>query len=319
MMKEPILTVAGLCAGYGEKPMVSDVSFTLGEGEIFCIVGESGCGKSTLLKAILGTTPGLRVLSGSIALRGEELTAMPEALRRKLCTEKMGMVFQNPGSAFNPIRSYKKQFIETLKSHGAYRADTFLSQVREAFGKLGLEDCERILQSCPYEMSGGMNQRIAMALALLLGQEILLADEPTSALDATVQMQMARELRRLRDVSGIAQIIVTHNLALAEYLGDRIAVMYAGRVVELGKAEQVLFSPRHPYTKSLIEAIPSLDGKMPAGLPGSPPMTGPETLGCEFCPRCPRAGQACKTAVYSLADVGGGHMAACTGGKGGAA
>jgi len=317
-MREAVLTVTELCAGYSDKPMVSDVSFTLGKGEIFCVVGESGCGESTLLKAILGTTPGLRVLSGSIKLGDTELTDLPPAARQRLCTDKMGMVFQNPGSSFNPIRSYKKQFIETLKSHGVYRSDTFLPQVEEAFGKLGLEDVGRILNSCPYEMSGGMNQRIAMAITLILGQEILLADEPTSALDATIQMQMARELRHLRDVSGISQIIVTHNLALAEFLGDRIAVMYSGRVAELGDASEVIHRPLHPYTKSLIAAIPSLDGRMPAGLPGSPPMTGPAERGCEFSPRCPRAGETCTGLAYSLSDVGNGHCVSCPCVKGGA-
>ena len=317
-MNETVLTVTDLHAGYSEKPMVSDVTFSLEKGEIFCIVGESGCGKSTLLKAILGTTPGLRVLSGGIALNGVELTALPAAQRQKLVTEKMGVVFQNPGSSFNPIRSYKKQFIETLKSHGMYRRDAFMPQVETAFSKLGLTDVERIINSCPYEMSGGMNQRIAMAITLIMGQDILLADEPTSALDATIQMQMAKELRHLRDVSGITQIIVTHNLALAEFLGDRIAVMYSGRVVELGAASEVLRAPKHPYTKSLIEAIPSLDGKMPYGLPGSPPMTGPAESGCEFTPRCPLAAEGCGGAAYSLDDVGGGHFVSCPYAKGGA-
>ncbi len=317
-MKETILTVTDLCAGYSEKPMVSDVSFSLGRGEIFCIVGESGCGKSTLLKAILGTTPGLRILSGSIKLGETELTALSGLQRQRLGTEKMGMVFQNPGSSFNPIRSYKKQFIETLKSHGVYRRDTFMSQVEEAFLKLGLNDVERVINSCPYEMSGGMNQRIAMAITLILGQEILLADEPTSALDATIQMQMARELRHLRDVSGISQIIVTHNLALAEFLGDRISVMYSGRVVEMGSASEILHAPLHPYTKSLIAAIPSLDGTMPTGLPGSPPMTGPAEPGCEFSPRCPCAARDCPEQNYVLTDVGNGHFVSCPYAGGGA-
>ena len=317
-MKEAVLTITDLHAGYGEKPMVSDVSFSLGKGEIFCVVGESGCGKSTLLKAILGTTPGLRVLSGSIRLGETELTGLPAVERQRLGTERMGMVFQNPGSSFNPIRSYRKQFIETLKSHGMYDKAKFMSQVEAAFGKLGLTDPSRILRSCPYEMSGGENQRVAMAITLLLGQEILLADEPTSALDATVQMQMARELRRLRDVGGVSQIIVTHNLALAEFLGDRIAVMYSGRIVELGDASSVLREPLHPYTKSLIAAIPSLDGTMPTGLPGSPPMSGPADVGCEFAPRCPCASGECPALTYALTDVGNGHLVSCPYEKGGA-
>ncbi|MBR6114179.1 MAG: ABC transporter ATP-binding protein [Oscillospiraceae bacterium] len=308
---EPILSVRDLSAGYGAGRMVADVSFTLGPGEILCLVGESGCGKSTLLKAVMGTTPGLQVLSGEIILEGRSLLALPPRERQRICCDKFGLVSQSPGASFNPIRSYRKQFTETLKSHGKYDRNTFDAQVDEAFGKLSLNDRERILASCPYEMSGGMNQRIAFSLALLLGQDILLADEPTSALDATVQLQVAQELRRLRDVSGIAQIIVTHNLALAQFLADRIGVMYAGRLVELGTPEQVLGDPRHPYTRALIAAIPSLQGGMPVGLQGQPPLEGPADAGCEFCERCPVCRDGCAERRYAPIDAGGGHMTAC--------
>ena len=148
----------------------------------------------------------------------------------------------------------------------------------DAFAKVELTDWKRVLNECPYALSGGMNQRVALALALLLDQEILLCDEPTSALDATIQLQVAQELKKLRDERGVTQIIVTHNLALARFLANHIGVMYAGRLVELGRAEDVLHDPRHPYTKSLIEAVPKLDGELPFGLPGSPPMTGPRPI-----------------------------------------
>ena len=305
------LEVTGLCAGYGERDVLTDISFTLEKGETLCLVGESGCGKSTLLRAILGTDPDLLIRSGSILLEGADLLALPPGERLRLTTRRFGMVFQSPGSAFNPIRSYKKQFLETMKSQGKYRRETFSAQVETAFAKLGLRDWERILASCPYEMSGGMNQRIALALALLTEQDILLADEPTSALDATIQLQVAKELRRLRDVSGMAQIIVTHNLALAEYLADRIGVMYAGRLVELGTPEQVLKRPAHAYTRCLRSAIPSLRGGMPLGLPGQPPLDGPADAGCEFYDRCPYKNAACAGAVYAPADLGGGHMCSC--------
>ena len=218
----PILIVKDLSAGYGAGRMVADASFTLSSGEILCLVGESGCGKSTLLKAVMGTTPGLQVLSGSIVLEGRSLRELPAKERQRLCTAKFGLISQSPGASFNPIRTYRKQFIETLKSHGKFDKTVFADRVAEAFGKMGLTDWQRILACCPYEMSGGMNQRIALSLALLLEQDILLADEPTSALDATIQLQVAEELLRLRRVSGMAQIIVTHNLALAQFLADRI-------------------------------------------------------------------------------------------------
>ncbi len=317
-MRENILELNSLSAGYGAKAAVAEVSLTLERGEILCIVGESGCGKSTLLKAILGTEEGLRLLSGSILLDGEDLGRLPERERRKLCAARIGMVFQNPGGAFNPIRSYHKQFAETLRSRGMYAPAHFEARAAEALGKLGLEDHKRILASCPYELSGGMNQRVALALSLLLGQDLLLADEPTSALDATVQLQVAKEFLRLREESGISQIIVTHNLALAEFLGDRIAVMYAGRLVELGPAKAVAASPRHPYTRSLMAAIPSLDGHMPAPLPGQPPLGGPFSAGCEFSERCPKATEACRERACALRDLGGGHESACSFDEGGA-
>ncbi len=310
--QEPLLTVTGLSAGYGEGRMIADVSFSLSPGEILCLVGESGCGKSTLLKAIMGATPGLRVLSGEIVLEGKSLLKLPVKERQRLCCDKFGLVSQNPGSSFNPIRTYRSQFTETLKSHGKFDRQTFDDRVAEAFGKPSLNDGERILACCPYEMSGGMNQRLALALALLLEQNALLADEPTSALDATIQLQVAREFRRLRDVSGMAQIIVTHNLALARFLADRIGVMYAGRLVELGTPAQVLADPCHAYTRALIAAIPTLEGRMPVGLAGQPPLGGPSERGCEFCPRCPLREAVCEDRPYALTDTGGGHLTACS-------
>ena len=310
MNTEPVLSVSHLSAGYGDHVTVADVSFTLNRGEILCLAGESGCGKSTLLKAVISARE-VNLSSGEICLYGTSLTSLPFKQRRRLCSEKMGMVFQNPGGAFNTIRSYKKQFVETLKSHGKYKAEAFVRQVGQVFSKVELRDENRILSQCPYALSGGMNQRTSFALAMLLGQDILLCDEPTSALDATIQLQVAEELKKLRDESGVTQIIVTHNLALASFVADRIGIMYAGRLVELGKAKELLKNPKHPYTRSLIAAIPGLDGRMPLGLSGQPPLNGPEETGCEFCDRCPCAAQDCEHREYKLQEVEDGHYSAC--------
>ncbi|MBR4392811.1 MAG: ABC transporter ATP-binding protein [Oscillospiraceae bacterium] len=311
-MKEEVLSVSRLTVGYGERPAAADVSFSLQKGEILCLVGESGCGKSTVLKALMAA-PEIRLLSGTITLGDAMLSELSPKARRKLCCDKMGIVFQTPEATFNPIRSYRKQFIETLKSHGRYDPASFNGRVASAFARVELQDWKRVLDECPFALSGGMNQRVALALALLLGQEILLCDEPTSALDATIQLQVARELQKLRMEGGVTQIIVTHNLALARFLADHIGVMYAGRLVEFGSACDVLCEPRHPYTKSLMAAVPGLDGRMPVGLPGSPPMTGPEERGCEFRDRCPSAADGCKSKCYALRDLGGGHYASCCG------
>ena len=311
-MNDVMLSVSHLTVGYTDRPAAADVSFTLQKGEILCLVGESGCGKSTVLKALMAA-PEIRLLSGSITLGDTVLSELPVKERRRICCNRLGIVFQSPEATFNPIRSYRKQFIETLKSHGRYDRAAFEGQVAEAFAKVELTDWKRVLNECPYALSGGMNQRVALALALLLNQEILLCDEPTSALDATIQLQVAQELKKLRDERGVTQIIVTHNLALARFLANHIGVMYAGRLVELGRAEDVLHDPRHPYTKSLIEAVPKLDGEMPFGLPGSPPMTGPSESGCEFCDRCPVAADGCAGKCYALRELGGGHLASCCG------
>ena len=318
-MSAPLLTLRGLTAGYGGVPAAADVSFTLERGEILCIVGESGCGKSTLLKAIQGVSPGPEILSGALLLGDADLTSLPLRERRRLCAARMGMVYQSPGAAFDPIRSYRRQFIETLKSHGKYSPAEFRDRAGDTLARLGLEDPKRALDACPWELSGGMNQRMAMALALLLDQELLLADEPTSALDATVQLQTASELKALRDRGDMGQILVTHDLGLARYLADRIGVMYAGRLVELGPAEAVLREPRHPYTRALTAAVPGLDGRLPQALPGQPPSEGPGTGGCPFLPRCGEAEAACAHASCALLPAGEGHCTACVrkGGKAG--
>lgn len=256
---QSLLQVSGLCAGYSRGDVLRDVSFTLRKGEILCVVGESGCGKSTLLKALMGADDAVHITGGTVTLEGRELTALSRRERQRLCRDRMGMIFQNPGASFDPIRTYGAQFRDTLKGHGKFRKERFAADAAAAFDRLGLTDSGRILASRPYELSGGMNQRAAMALALLLEQRILLSDEPTSALDAAVRLQAARELKKLSREDGIAQIVVTHDLALARFLSDGIAVLHGGRFVEYGDTETVLHAPGHPYTKKLLQAVPRLE------------------------------------------------------------
>lgn len=256
---QSLLQVSGLCAGYSRGDVLRDVSFTLRKGEILCVVGESGCGKSTLLKALMGADDAVHITGGTVTLEGRELTALSRRERQRLCRDRMGMIFQNPGASFDPIRTYGAQFRDTLKGHRKFQKERFAADAAAAFDRLGLTDSGRILASRPYELSGGMNQRAAMALALLLEQRILLSDEPTSALDAAVRLQAARELKKLSREDGIAQIVVTHDLALARFLSDGIAVLHGGRFVEYGDTETVLHAPGHPYTKKLLQAVPRLE------------------------------------------------------------
>lgn len=263
MKSGSILTLDRLSAGYGTGDVISEISFSLRRGEILCIAGQSGCGKSTLLRAITGVFDLPEITGGSVTLDGTVLTGLPKKQRRELSTRSMGLIFQNPGAAFNPIRSYEKQFREALSGCGKYDKSTFHADAEEVFSRLGLDDAERLLGSCPYEMSGGMNQRIAIALTMLMGQRLLLADEPTSALDAGIRRQVADEIKLLRDENGVSVIAVTHDLALARYIADRVAIMLGGRIVELGGSEDVITAPEHPYTRALIGAAARLGGSLP--------------------------------------------------------
>lgn len=259
-MNKPVLSVKNLSAGYGGREVISGITFDIGKGEIVAIVGESGSGKSTLLKSILlMEEQGIVISDGAVEFDNTGESFISTAGQRKFRGGQLGMIFQNPQASFNPIRTYKKQFIETLKSHGRYRKETFDRQVAEIFEKLKLDDHKRILDSCPYEMSGGMNQRIAIALAVLLKPGLLLADEPTSALDVTAQRQVTEELLRIRKYYHTSMLIVTHNIALAIKTADKVGVMKQGKIVEFGIAKEVFEHPQSDYTKGLLKAVPRME------------------------------------------------------------
>ena len=259
MNEKLLLRATDLSAGYGGEDVIKKLSFELKRGEILCVVGESGCGKTTLLRALLGSAGRVETTGGSLEIAGKPI--MGDARH-----EDVGMIPQNPAAAFNPIRSYKKQFAETLKSHGKYEAGSFVEQCLDTLGALGLTDAERILKSCPCQLSGGMNQRMAIALCLMMEYELLLCDEPTSALDTVLRLKTAQELMRLRSLGRIGQIVVTHDLALARMIADKTAVMCKGRFTEYGRTDEVLRSPVHRYTQSLIAASPKLGGRIPESL-----------------------------------------------------
>ena len=259
MNEKLLLRATDLSAGYGGEDVIKKLSFELERGEILCVVGESGCGKTTLLRALLGSAGRVETTGGSLEIAGKAI--MGDARH-----EDVGMRPQNPAAAFNPIRSYKKQFAETLKSHGKYEAGSFVEQCLDTLGALGLTDAERILKSCPCQLSGGMNQRMAIALCLMMEYELLLCDEPTSALDTVLRLKTAQELMRLRSLGRIGQIVVTHDLALARMIADKTAVMCKGRFTEYGRTDEVLRSPVHRYTQSLIAASPKLGGRIPESL-----------------------------------------------------
>lgn len=256
---QPLLTIEHLDAGYGGKTVISGINITLSEGEILGIVGESGSGKSTLLKSI-SHLKGLTadVHKGRVTFEGKDLLSMSKAARRTLRGDEISYIFQNPGDSLNPTRKVRVQFYETIRAHRQMAESDMDELCASIFRRIGLTDVERILDAYPFELSGGMAQRVVIALAVLLHPKLILADEPTSALDTTVQKQVIEELLMLRKTLGTAIMVVTHNIGVVRKLADTVAVMYKGEIVEYGKKEDVLSHPSHPYTISLLAAVPKL-------------------------------------------------------------
>ena len=238
---------------------VKDVSFTLEPGEILGIVGESGCGKSTLIKAAMGLLGSAGMVTrGDIWYKGKNLPDLPPKELRKLNGPELGMIFQSAGSSFCPIRTIEAQLYETMIEHEKTSKAEFLDRAMELLGKLGFEDGKRVLGSYPFELSGGMQQRVGIAAAMLLNPSVLLADEPTSALDVSVQKQVVEEMLLVRKTFGTAIVLVAHNIGVIGAMADKVLVMKNGEAVEYGDTRQVLGSPQAAYTQQLLSAVPRL-------------------------------------------------------------
>ena len=238
---------------------VKDVSFTLEPGEILGIVGESGCGKSTLIKAAMGLLGSAGMVTrGNIWYKGKNLPDLPPKELRKLNGPELGMIFQSAGSSFCPIRTIEAQLYETMTEHEKTSKAEFLDRAMELLGKLGFEDGKRVLGSYPFELSGGMQQRVGIAAAMLLNPSVLLADEPTSALDVSVQKQVVEEMLLVRKTFGTAIVLVAHNIGVIGAMADKVLVMKNGEAVEYGDTRQVLGSPQAEYTRQLLSAVPRL-------------------------------------------------------------
>lgn len=256
---EELLRYNHVDISYLGQPVIRDVSFSLHSGEILGIVGESGSGKSTLIKAAMGLLGSEgRVTGGSIRYQGRNLLELPPKEMRALCGSELGYIFQNAGSSFCPIRTVGAQLYETMKEHEKISRKDFEAQALELLGKLGFADGKRILDSYPFELSGGMQQRIGIAAAMLLNPSVLFADEPTSALDVTIQKQVVEEMLMVRETFGTAIVLVTHNLGVIGAMADRVLVLENGRCVECGSTRQVLSQPCADYTKALLAAVPRL-------------------------------------------------------------
>lgn len=258
-----ILTYESVEISFGGRTVVQDVTFSLKSGEILGLVGESGSGKSTLIKAAMGLlgSDGL-VTKGDIRYMGQNILDIPEKEKRKVRGAKIGMIFQDAGASLCPIRTIGEQIYESMRAHVKITRSEAKDRAMELFEKLNFKDSQRVWDSYPFELSGGMKQRAGIAIAMLMNPPILFADEPTSALDVSVQRQVVKEMLKLRELFGTAIIIVTHDIGVVRAMADTVLVLKDGKAVEYGPAVKVLEHPEDPYTKKLLAAVPKLQRKV---------------------------------------------------------
>ena len=311
-MQDALLAVDDLRTWFytrqGIAKAVDGVSFTLGPGEILGLAGESGSGKSVTGLSILGLIdPPGRIVGGEIRYRGRDLRTLAAENLRKLRGDRISMVFQDPMMTLNPVLRIDTQMIEALTAHRETDAAEARGIALEALARVGIPAPGERLRNYPHQLSGGMRQRVAIAIALINRPDLVIADEPTTALDVTIQAQILYEVRKLCRESGTALVWVTHDLAVLAGLADRIAVMYAGRIVESGSVADVLERPMHPYTRGLIESVPSHNrrGERLAQIPGMTPSLTALPAGCAFRPRCSRATDLCSADIAQSAPSPG--------------
>ena len=293
---------------------VNGVSFEVGRGEVLGLVGESGSGKSVTGLAILGLVdPPGRVAAGSIRLEGEELVGRPEGALRRLRGRRIAMIFQDPMTTLNPVLRIDTQMIEAIRAHERVSERAARARAAAALARVGIPSPEERLTAYPHQFSGGMRQRVAIATALLHRPSVLVADEPTTALDVTIQAQILSEVQALCAEAGTALLWITHDLSVVAGLADRVAVMYAGRIVETGGVAGTLEHPIHPYTAGLIGSVPSRNrrGAPLAQIPGMAPAPTRLPPGCPFAPRCPRASAVCLTLMPAETAFAGQRLARC--------
>ncbi len=318
-MAEKPLVVENLTIHYytlhGIVKAVRNVSFEVHRGESLCLVGESGSGKSTIGLSVLGALPSnARVVSGRVLIEGTNILELDEENLESIRGRKVSIIFQDPAASFNPLFTIGQVLSDIVKYKlGIDDKEEAKRVVLKALSEVGLPDPERIFNSYPHELSGGMLQRAAIAVALVTRPSVLVADEPTTMLDVTLQAQILDLLQSLRQKLGLSMLFITHNLGVAAIVCDRVAVMYAGSIVEYGPTDKILLSPKHPYTKKLIECVPR--SSVRAGrlkyIPGSLPDLRRDYPGCIFAPRCDEVLEECIRVKPKLVEVEPGHAVAC--------
>ncbi len=317
-MSEPVLGVRELRTTFplGGEPVavVDGVGFDVAAGEVLALVGESGCGKSVTALSILRLVPKPgRVAAGSVRLCGRDVLELPVAEMRRVRGADAAMIFQEPMTSLNPVVTVGAQVVEAIRLHERVSVAQARRRTVELFESVRIPDAEERLASYPHQLSGGLKQRVMIAMALALRPRLLVADEPTTALDVTIQAQILELMRELQRELGTAILLITHDLGVVNQLADRIAVMYAGRIVEEGAREEILARPRHPYTQGLLRAVPALGrrGERLAEIPGVVPSPREWPKGCPFRTRCPRALPVCAETMPGPTRLSGTQSARC--------
>ncbi len=315
----PLLQVRDLSVSFetrsGLLPAVEEVGLDLRPGDILGVVGESGSGKTVTISSLVGLLPAsARITSGEVIYQDRNLLALPDRELERIRGEEIAMVFQDPMTSLNPVMRVGKQIAEALRVHGASRR-TARRRAVELLDLVGIPSPKERSRQYPHEMSGGMRQRVVIAIAIANRPSVLLADEPTTALDVTIQAQVLDVLAALCRESGTAMLLVTHDLGVIAEMANRVAVMYAGRIVETGTVEAIFRRPRHPYTIGLFTGLPRLDGELGAlaPIPGTPPTLAARPSGCAFHPRCflSEARMPCRQQIPDLVHLGSGRSGAC--------
>ena len=316
--KEVLVQIRDLTVTYhtrlGPLSAVDSVSFDIYRGEIVGLVGESGCGKSTLGKALMRMiAPPGEISGGQIIFDGEDVMTFDQARMRDFRGRKVSMIFQDPMTSLNPVQRVDEHIIEAIQVHEPRTGKaSALDRARGLIEKLGIQD--RRLRDYPHQLSGGMRQRVMVGLGLVLNANLIIADEATTSLDVIVEAKLLDELRTIRDTLGVTILLITHNIGLVAELTDRLAVMYAGRVAELGSVYEVFDNPQHPYTRGLLKSVPNIrldESEALYKMAGEPPnLTHPPT-GCRFHPRCPKVMSICSRLAPTLLETTPGHLVNC--------
>ncbi len=308
-----LVSLTGLSVAFDGASALRGIDLSIAKGEAVGLVGESGCGKSVTWLAALGLLPPKARITGSVMLDGQELIGAPAPVLERVRGGRIAMIFQDPSSSLNPVHRIGKQIMEALGLHRGMTGSNARAEAKRLLDLVGIPDAARRLDAYPHELSGGQNQRVMIAIALAGQPELLVADEPTTALDVTIQAQILELLQSIRRQMGMALVLISHDLGVIAEACERVAVMYAGRIVEEAPVAQLFDAAAHPYTQGLIGALPPMDGprRRLAAIPGGVPEPWAMPPGCGFAPRCQFRSAPCDAAIPGLMGLSGQHRAAC--------